>query len=142
MKSVLAPHRRKVPGGANVRETMLLIFCFLSVSTIGGGGDATIPSLGTSRKQPIPGTRLHDPLHGRQACPEISLFYQGVCKISQHEGLFPCRPVQKWGQYFYIPAPSPIVRRLFFLSRLYNNPLCRRRAIDNNIGTPLIGSLV
>ena len=34
-------------------------------STIGEGGDTTISSPGRSRKQPLPGMRLQDPLHGR-----------------------------------------------------------------------------
>ena len=38
-----------------------------SCSTIGEGGDTTIPSLGRSLKHPRPGIGLHDPLHGRQA---------------------------------------------------------------------------
>ena len=29
-------------------------------------------------KQPLPGIRLHDPLHGRQACPKFIAFEQGV----------------------------------------------------------------
>ena len=40
-------------------------------STIGEGGDAMISSPGRSPKQPLPGMRLHDPLHGQQACPNI-----------------------------------------------------------------------
>ena len=36
-------------------------------STIGEGGDTTISSLGRSPKQPLPGMRLHDPLHGWSA---------------------------------------------------------------------------
>ena len=38
-------------------------------STIGEDGDTTISSPGRSPKQPLPGIGLHDPLHGRQACP-------------------------------------------------------------------------
>ena len=43
-----------------------------SVSTIGRGRgyDDSVPGDGT--KQPLPGTRLRDPLHGRQACPEFN----------------------------------------------------------------------
>ena len=59
----------------------------MSVSTIGGGGDAKIPSPGRAPKQPLPGIGLHDPLHGRQACPEFNSFYQGVGQISPPEGL-------------------------------------------------------
>ena len=50
-------------------------------STIGEGGDTTILSPGRSTKQPLPGMRLHDPLHGRQACPEFIAFDQGVGQI-------------------------------------------------------------
>ena len=53
-----------------------------SVSTIAEGGDTTIPSPVRSPKQPLPGIGLHDPLHGRQACPEFSLFHQRVGQIS------------------------------------------------------------
>ena len=78
-----------------------------SVSTIGGGGDTTIPSPGMAPKQPLLGIRLHDPRHGRQACPEFSSFHQGLGQISPSEGLFSCRPLPKRGQICYIPAPSP-----------------------------------
>ena len=36
-----------------------------------------ISSPGRSPKQPLPGIGLHDPLHGRQACPEFITFDQG-----------------------------------------------------------------
>ena len=49
-----------------------------SCSTIGEGGDTTIPSPGRSSKQLLPGIGLHDPLHGRQACPEFNSFHQRV----------------------------------------------------------------
>ena len=51
-----------------------------SVPTIGGGEDTTIPSPGRSPKQPLPGIGLHDPLHGRQACPEFNSVHQGLVK--------------------------------------------------------------
>ena len=50
-------------------------------STIGEGGDTTISSPGRSSKQPLPEMRLHDPLHGRQACPIFIAFDQGVGQI-------------------------------------------------------------
>ena len=50
-------------------------------STIGEGGDTTTSSPGRSPKQPLPGIRLHDPLHDRQACPEFNAFDQGVGQI-------------------------------------------------------------
>ena len=53
----------------------------LKGSTIGEGGDTTISSPGRSPKQPLPGLRLHDPLHGRQACPKFIAFDLGVGQI-------------------------------------------------------------
>ena len=47
-------------------------------STIGEGGDTTVSSPGRLPKQPLPGMRLHDPLHGRQDSPEFIAFDQGV----------------------------------------------------------------
>ena len=52
-----------------------------SYSTIGEGGDSTISSPGRSPKQPLPGIGLHDPLHGRQTCPEFIAFDKGVGQI-------------------------------------------------------------
>ena len=60
----------------------------MSVSTIGGGGDTTILSPGRSPEQPLPGIGLHDPLHGRQACPKPNSFLGGVGQISPRKGLF------------------------------------------------------
>ena len=74
-------------------------------STIGGGGDTTISSPGRSPKQPLPGLRLHDPPHGRQACPEFIAFDQGVGQIYPRQELFSCRSLLKQGQIRYIPAP-------------------------------------
>ena len=55
-------------------------FCVLRSrgSTIRGGGHTTISSPGRSPKQPLPGMRLHDPLHGRQACSKFIAFDLGV----------------------------------------------------------------
>ena len=75
------------------------------VSTTGGGGDTTIPSMGRSPKQPLSGIGLHDPLHGRQACPESNPFHQGFGQISPRKGLLSCRPLPKRGQICDIPAP-------------------------------------
>ena len=35
---------------------------------------------GEVTKQSLPGIELHDPLHGRQACPEFIAFDQGLVK--------------------------------------------------------------
>ena len=79
----------------------------MSVPTIGEGGDTTVPSPGMARKQPLPGIRLHDALHDRQACPEFNSFHQGVGQISPPEMLFSCCPLSKRGQVCYIPPPPP-----------------------------------
>ena len=47
----------------------------------GGGGNTTISSPWRLPKQPLLGIGLHDPLHGRQACPEINSFYEGAGQI-------------------------------------------------------------
>ena len=86
---------------------------FPSVSTIGGGGGTTISSPGRSPKEHHPGIGLHDPLHGRQACSEFNSFHKGFSQISPREGLFSCRSLPKRGQMCDIPAPPPIVERLF-----------------------------
>ena len=61
---------------------------FYISSTIGEGGETTISSPARSPKQPLPGMRLHDPLHGRQACPEFIAFDQGVSQTCPRLGLF------------------------------------------------------
>ena len=77
-----------------------------SRSTIGGGGDTTIPSPGWSPKQPLPRIELHDPLYDRQAYPELNSFHQGVGQICPRERLFSCRPLPKRGQICDIPDLS------------------------------------
>ena len=71
----------------------------------GRGYDDSVP--GMTPKQPLPGIRLHDPLHGRQVCPEFNSFHQGLGQINPSEGLFSCRPLPKRGEICYIPAPPP-----------------------------------
>ena len=53
-----------------------------NVSKIEGGGDTTISSPGMALKQPLPEIGLHDPLHGRLACPELNPFRHGVGQTS------------------------------------------------------------
>ena len=43
----------------------------ISDSTIGGGENTAILSPGIAQKQPLSGIG-QDPLHGRQACPEVN----------------------------------------------------------------------
>ena len=65
----------------NVKFTPIMCDPDARGSAIGEGGDATISSPGRSPKQLLPGMRLHDPLHGRQACPKFIVFDQGVGQI-------------------------------------------------------------
>ena len=105
-----------------MRTALLNLFCYLftagdpklsvgghhvekSRSTNGEGGDTTIPFLGKSPKQPLPGIGLHDPLHGRQAYPEFNSFHPGVGRIFLREGLVSCRPFPKRGQICDISSP-------------------------------------
>ena len=69
----------------------------MSVSKIEGGGDTTISSPGMALKQPLPEIGLHDPLHGRLACPELNLFRHGINQTSPREGIFSCLPLPKRG---------------------------------------------
>ena len=82
-----------------------LMIC-LRLGERSGGGDTTVLSSGRSPKQPLLGIGLHDPLYGRQACPEFNLFHQGVGQMSPREGLLSFRPLPKRRQICDIPAPN------------------------------------
>ena len=75
--------------------------------TIGEGGDTTIPSPGRSPEPPLQGIGLHDPLHGRQACPNLIAFDEGVrSNMSPVEAIFvPFLP--KTGTNLLLPPPPP-----------------------------------
>ena len=105
-----------------------------SVPTIGEGGDTTIPSPGMARKQPLPGIRLHDALHDRQACPEFNSFHQGVGQMSPSKRLFSCRPLSKRGQVCYIPPP-PIFERLDRNPKLHRWTLCFTNSNHGELGS-------
>ena len=62
---------------------------------------------GEVTKIALPGMRLHDSLHGWQACPQFIAFDKGVGQICLREGLFSYRSLPKRGQNCYIPAPPP-----------------------------------
>ena len=74
-------------------------------STIGEGEETTISSPGRSPKQPLPGMRLHDPLHGRQACPEFIAFDEGVSQTCPRLGLFLCHSLPNRDKYVTSPPP-------------------------------------
>ena len=82
-----------------------------SRSTNGEGGDTTIPSPGRSPKQPLPGIGLHDPLHGRQACPESNSFTRGLVKYVPGRGYFRAFPSHNRDKFVISPLP-PIFERL------------------------------
>ena len=51
-------------------------------------GGSTVLSPGVLLEEPLPGMGLYDPLHGRQSCPELNIFHQGVVKSGPRRGLF------------------------------------------------------
>ena len=77
-------------------------------STVGEGGDTTISSTGRLSKRPLPGMRLHDPLHGLQACPKFIAFDQGSVKSVPGRGYFRAVPSPN-GDKYVTPLPPPIV---------------------------------
>ena len=97
-----------------------------SRSTIEEGGDTMIPSPGRSPKQPLPGIGLHDPLHGREACPEFNSFNQRVGQIYSREGLFSYRLFPKRGRVCYIPAPPQSLNDSQEDSQAHGGRLCSR----------------
>ena len=79
----------------------------MSCSAIGEGGDTTTPSPGRSSKHPLPGIGLHDPLHGRQACPKIQLIPPGGwSNMSPVGAIFVPFPL-KTGTKLLHPLPPP-----------------------------------
>ena len=80
-------------------------------STIGEGGDTTILSPGRSPKQPLAGIGLHDLLHGRQACPELTAFDQGFGQYVPGRGYFRVVSSQN-GDKFVTSPPASIVERV------------------------------
>ena len=90
---------------ANVRH--------LRGSTTGEGGDTTISSPGGLPKQPLPGIGLHNPLHGRQACPEFTAFDQrGLVKYVPGRSDFGAVSSQNGDKLVTLPPPPPIVERV------------------------------
>ena len=65
---------KRAPGGASEPKVPPVEESLRRSPTIGEGGDTTISSPGRSPKQHLPGIGLHDPLHGRQTCPEFIAF--------------------------------------------------------------------
>ena len=78
----------------------------------------TTSSPGRSPKPPLPGIGIHDPLDGRQACPEFITFDQGSGKVCPRYGLFLCRFLPKRGQMCYILSPPQSLNWSSFLGWL------------------------
>ena len=94
-KTVFRPRRQASQQRLNTTD---------KAATIGGGGyDDSVPRVVT--KTAPSADRLHDYLHGRQACPAFNSFHLGVGQICPRDGLFSCRPLQKRGQICDIPSP-------------------------------------
>ena len=96
--------------GLSLRMVFSLLFQD-TLFTVGGSRDTTIPSPGWSPKQSLPGIGLHDPLHGREACPEFNSFYQGVGQMCHGRGYFRAVPCQSGDKFVISPTPS-IVEQL------------------------------
>ena len=71
-----------------------------------GGRGYGDPSPGRSPKQLLPGIGLHDPLHGRQACPESNSLHQRVGQIPGR-GFFRAVSSQNGGKNVTSPPPPP-----------------------------------
>ena len=69
----------------------------------GRGYDDSIP--GEVTKTTPSGVGLHDPLHGRQACPESNSYHQGVGQISPREGILLVSYPPKTGTNLLHPRP-------------------------------------
>ena len=72
------------------------------------GYDDSVP--GEVTKKNLPGIGLHDPVHGRQPCPEFNSFHQWVSKKVPSRGYFRAVSYQN-GDTFVTSPPPPIVER-------------------------------
>ena len=94
-------------------------YVFTSVSTIGGGGDTTIPSPGRSPKQPLPGMGLRHPHMVGKLAPNSTHFTTGLVKYIPGRGYFRAVPSQNGDKF--VPSPPPLNRMVCVSA----NRLCR-----------------
>ena len=87
---------------------------------IGGGGDTTIPSPGWLSKQPLPGIRLHDPLHDRQACLELTHFTRRLVKYVPGRSYFGDIPSQSGDKFATSPTRAIHTTDWTFFSCFFN----------------------
>ena len=95
----------------------------------GQGYDDFVP--GEYTKTAPSGMRLHDPLHGRQACPEFIAFDQGVGRICSRRGYFRAFSSQNGDKYITSPPPPSIVECIH--PAIYLILLTSIRRENNNI---------
>ena len=76
-----------------------------SVSTIGAGGDTTIPSPGRSPKQPLPGIGLRHPHMVGKLAPNSTYFTRGLVKYIPGRGCFRAVPSQNGDKIVTSPPP-------------------------------------
>ena len=106
-------HQRKMrPPLEGNRRVGRMLQWQVSVSMIGGGGDTTLLSLERSPKTTLPGIGLHDPLHGRQAFPQIQLISREGWSNKSPGGAILGPSPPKTGTNLLHPLPPPIVERL------------------------------
>ena len=90
----------------------------------GAGIRDSVP--GRSPKNHLPGIGLHDPLHGRQACPEIDSFHQGLVNNVPGRGYFRVVPTQNGDKF--ATFPTSLVERLVREARPSHEFDCLRGA--------------
>ena len=65
-----------------------------------------------SPKYPLPGMRLHDPLHGRRHAPNSSHLTRELVKYVSSRGYFRTVPSQNGNKNVTSPPPPPIAERV------------------------------
>ena len=91
--------------GSDHEGWSFLFLIITSVSTIGGGGDTTIPSPGRSPKQPLPGIGLRHPHMVGKLAPNSTHFTRGLVEYIPDRGSFRAVPSQNGDNFFTSPPP-------------------------------------
>ena len=87
------------------------LLCRASVSTIGGGGDTTIPSPGMSPKQPLPGIGLRHPHMVGKLAPNSTHFTKGLVNYIPGRRSFRAVPSQNGDKFVSSPPPPQSLNR-------------------------------
>ena len=83
----------------------MILITKTSVSTIGGGGDTTIPSPGKSPKQPLPGIGLRHPHMVGKLAPNSTHFTRGFVEHIPGRKSFRAVPSQDGEKVVTSPPP-------------------------------------